>query len=78
MTAKKDTTKKGAPKPDLPDMLAAVLSHPELPYCIWDAVTDALSNLGMTTAVYEDPYILRTVFFANLKAKKAARKGGAR
>jgi hypothetical protein len=75
MTKKKPTTKRPTrSKPDLPELLAAVLSHPDLPHFMWDAITDALSEQGMSTDIYENPDVLRLVFFGESKPKR----GGAR
>ena len=76
----KDTpAKRGTPttQPDLAELIAAVLAHPDTPEAIQDALTDAICNLWNSTEIYEDARAVRALLDYHA-GRRSARKGGAR
>jgi hypothetical protein len=59
------------PKQDLAGLLAAVLSHPDTPPVVFEAVTEGLGDLYIRTEIWKDADTLRALF--NLGADE---KGG--
>jgi hypothetical protein len=71
--SKKVTTQTAAQqKPDLADLLAAVIAHPDLPQSLCDSITDALCELNDSTKIYESPLMLRALFDLGKREKGRA------
>ena len=79
MTKKKGNTKgaqgeRPESRPDLAELLAAVLSHPNVPERVYDLLTDALNELWDDVELYEDPRTVRALL--DHHAKRRAKRGG--
>jgi hypothetical protein len=60
-------------RPDLADLLSAVLTHPNLPQGLFDFITDGLCALPMNTNIFTDAHTLRVAYGIG-----APEKGGKR
>ena len=72
MSTKKATPEAAQQKPDLADLLAAVIAHPDLPQSLCDSITDALCELNDSTKIYESPLMLRALFDLGKREKGGA------
>jgi hypothetical protein len=61
------------PELDLAGMIAAVLSHPDLPPALWDGFTDAINEVNNSTDILKRPDFFRAL----LDVCAASGKGGA-
>jgi hypothetical protein len=68
----KKVTEQSAAQPDLADLLAGVIAHPDLPQVVWDGITDALCLLNHSTKIYESPLMLRALFDLGKREKRGA------
>ncbi len=79
MSTKKTTSsaprRASATNPDLADLLAAVLTHPDLPNHLWERIIDAVTEFNCNVTVYHDPAVLRAVIAYNTRRRS---KGGVR
>jgi hypothetical protein len=85
MTTKKSNTAKPKAKStptaprviaadDLPELLAAVLTHPQLPPYLWEHFTDAILEVGSDVEILESADYIRAV----LNLGKRRKRGGGR
>ncbi|MBA3320118.1 MAG: hypothetical protein H0T45_01550 [Pyrinomonadaceae bacterium] len=71
------TTQKDTPPDDeLPELLAAVFAHPDLPKPIWDHIAEGLCELDDDFEKYENPEVMREVLAGHKTCREAGREGG--
>lgn len=60
-------------QPDLADLIAETLAHPDLPYVIREGILDGICSLNSSTEMYENAEVLREIFKCNVPRRKGGR-----